>query len=61
MLVTEVKSDETCVDFCKMLLTKQDLHKKTHNSERHSSFVFTVFSSKDDNDFIVAVVSTSTV
>jgi hypothetical protein len=56
----KVNYDGTCVEFFKMLLTKKDLLKKIHNSEKYSSFA-SCFKIKDDNSFILRVVSTFTV
>jgi hypothetical protein len=55
----KVNHDETGAEFFKMLLTKKDL-KKINNAENQSSFA-SYFQSKDDNGFMLAVVSTFTV
>lgn len=37
ILVTKVNYDETCVEFYKMLLSKKELLKEIHSSEKYSS------------------------
>jgi hypothetical protein len=43
MLVSKANYDETCVELFRMLLTKKDLLKKIHNSEKYKGFASSYF------------------